>query len=252
MAMKSFLILFSLFFLMHTLSFGKIINGYASGIQEARKMLLHLQTLLKEDTYQGNRLSTPQKDRLQVNIACITTYILHYQLTEVLLERFKIMAPDLYQEMDRITDAKGRSTDVYVKFVPEEEMQVSLTGTTDMAQAAEDADACVSEYGIHTVSVKIGIRSRALSQLAHEFGHIKYQVPHLAGYAVYYQKHYRQRGASIRCIGHRADDPSGKYAHAYEKRFWQQAKVYNKTTSAKSPVSLLQEIRHAMNEEVNS
>lgn len=250
--MKSFIMIFSLFISMHTLTFGKIINGYASGIQEARNMLIHLQTILAEDTYNNNTLSSLQKVRLQASIERTKTYVLYYHLTEKLLERFSTIAPDLYYEIDVITDAKGRVTDVYVKFMPENEMRVSLTGTTDMAQAAVDRDACASEYGVHTVSVKVGVRSNALEQLAHEFGHIQYQVPHLAEYAVYYNKHYKQTNDAIRCIGHKANDPSGQYAHAYAKKFWQQARVYHKTTGAKSPVALLQEIKRSMNEQANS
>jgi hypothetical protein len=242
--MKSFVMISFLFVCIYPLSFGKIINGYNTHIPEARKMLLNLQSMLTEDNYQGRSLFILEKNRLKVNLERVTTYILYYQLTEILLDRFSTIAPDLYHEIDVITDAAGRNTDVYVKFIPEEEMQISLTGTTDMSQTEEDKDACESEYGMHTVSVKIGVRSRALLQLAHEFGHIKYQIPHFASYVAYYQNHYGLCDETIQYIGHKRNDPSGKNAYAYEKRFWQQARLYYKTTGAKSPMALLREMRH--------
>ena len=136
--MKSFVMIFSLFIFIHPLIFGKIINGYDTRIQEARIMLINLQAMFKEDTDYNKSLSFLQKNRLKASIKRVTTYISHYHLTEILLDRFRTMAPDLYHEINVITDAKGRRTDVYVKFMPEKEMQISLTGTAAIAQGEDD------------------------------------------------------------------------------------------------------------------
>ena len=104
-------------------------------------------------------------------------YQSHYELTEELLKQFKHISPDLYNRIDSIRDAKGRFTDVYVKFIPREEASIMAAGITRMAQSDEDKDACFSEYGKHSVSVKIWISSKALLVLSHELGHVNYQVP---------------------------------------------------------------------------
>ena len=59
-----------------------------------------------------------------------------------------------------------------------------------MDQSSDDKDAYQSEYGKFTVSVKVWIVPRALLVLAHELGHVKYQVPNLASYFEFYKKHY--------------------------------------------------------------
>jgi hypothetical protein len=124
-------------------------------------------------------------------------YIAYYELTEQLLAQFRSIAPDLYHEIDTIKDDEGRSTDVYVKFMPEEEMKVSVSGTTNIAQAEEDGNAYHSEYGAHTVSVRIAIGKKSLGLLAHELGHVKYQVPYLVSYVKYYNMHYQDRTLPI-------------------------------------------------------
>jgi len=248
--MKSLVIAFCLSICMHLPAFCKIINGYEPRIREARISLNSYQKLLSGETF--DTLTFRQKSRLKTNIERVTNYILHYQLTEILLERFKIIAPDIYQEIDNITDVKGRSTDVYVKFIPEEKMQLSLTGTADMRQAEDDPDACASTYGRHTVSINVAVCRKSLLQLAHEFGHIQHQVPNLATYVAYYQKAYGERGSGIQCIGHRTNDLSGKNANSYEKRFAKQTRAYYKTNNVIPPQALFYEIKRSMEEQESS
>jgi len=248
--MKSLVIAFCLSICMHLPAFSKIINGYEPRIQEARISLNSFQNLLAGETY--DTLTFRQKSRLKTNMERVTAYISYYQLTEMLLERFKTIAPDIYHEVDNITDAKGRSTDVYVKFIPEEEMRFSLTGTADMSQAEDDPDACASTYGRHTVSINIAVHRKSLLQLAHEFGHIQHQVPNLATYVAYYQKAYGERGSGIQCIGHRTNDLSGKNANTYEKRFAKQARAYYKTNNVIPPLALFYEIKRSMKEQESS
>ena len=55
------------------------------------------------------------------------------------------------------------------------------------------------------VSVKIWAVNKALFVLAHELGHVKYQVPHLASYINEYKKYYSiimTRRKSYRVIIH--------------------------------------------------
>ena len=81
-----------------------------------------------------------------------------------------------------------------------------------------DQDTYISEFGEFTVSVKVWIVPRALLVLAHELGHVKYQVPHLASYFVYHKNHYYNT-PTPNSIGHDAEDPSGKSAIEFGKSF---------------------------------
>ena len=100
------------------------------------------------------------------------------------------MHRDLYNEIDTIKDIKGRAVNVFVKFIPTDATEVKAWGTTYMRQVENDQDGYLSEYGELTVSVKIWIVNNALLVLAHELGHVKYQVPNLANYFEYYRKNY--------------------------------------------------------------
>ena len=108
--------------------------------------------------------------------------------------------------------------DVYIKFVPIDGTSVKAWGLTYMDQSSDDKDAYQSEYGKFTVSVKVWIVRRALLVLAHELGHVKYQVPNLASYFEFYKKHYENTPAE-NSLGHDDDDPSGKWATQFGKTF---------------------------------
>ena len=87
-----------------------------------------------------------------------------------------------------------------------------------MDHPAYDQDMSISEFGEFTVSVKVWIVPRALLVLAHELGHVKYQVPNLASYFVYHKKHYYNT-STPNSIGHNIEDPSGQSAIAFGKSF---------------------------------
>jgi len=54
--------------------------------------------------------------------------------------------------------------------------------------------------------------------LAHELGHVKYQVPNLASYFEFHKNHYTNMPART-SMGHDIDDPSGKWASQFGKTF---------------------------------
>lgn len=165
------------------------------------------------------KLNVFQRVHLQEKINLHLDYAFYFQQTENLLQQFQEIAPELYHEIDSIMDRKERVIDVYVKLVPESKMKRPVGGITNIDHVADDTDAYRSHYGDYSVSVKIRMIQPALSILAHEFGHIKYQVPHLADYFQYYNLHYRNQLTHLKLIGHNADDSSGESADAYVKRF---------------------------------
>ncbi len=127
-------------------------------------------------------------------------HISFYDLTENLLNQFKIIAPKLYAEIDTISDRKGRPVHVYVKFVPVDATKVKAWGITYLNQVENDKDAYLSEYGAFTVSIKIWIVPKALLVLSHELGHVKYQIPNLASYMNFHKKCYKDEVSNY--IGH--------------------------------------------------
>lgn len=194
-------------------STGKIRNGYEQGIAAARESLKIMHTQLKLP------ITPVQRRKVEANIRKVTTYIVYYELTENLLEQFRTIAPEIYAELDTIKDRLGRGTDVYVEFIPEEHARIMAWGITNVAHAVNDNDAYASAHGDHTVSVKIWTVNNALEVLAHELGHVKYQVPHLAAYLSYYHERYKAGACDPNYIGHDSNDNSGRTALRFAKRY---------------------------------
>ena len=194
--------------------FGEIKNGYAKNISGTKQSLAILRASLLDD---GN-MTPGARRKIQSTIATLVDHVAYYDLTEGLLIQFKTIAPELYAQIDTISDRLGRPVDVYIKFVPVDATSVKAWGLTYMDQSSDDKDAYQSEYGKFTVSVKVWIVRRALLVLAHELGHIKYQVPNLASYFEFHKKHYTNMPART-SMGHNIDDPSGKWATQFGKMF---------------------------------
>jgi hypothetical protein len=177
----------------------------------------------------------------------LVNHVSYYELTENLLNQYKIIAPQLFSEIDTISDRLGRPVDVYVKFVPIDATEVKAWGITQVSQMENDKDAYVSEYGPFTVSIKIWIVSRALLVLSHEFGHVKYQVPNLATYLEFHRLHYKDT-RMLTFIGHSPNDPSGQSANHFGQIFKRTYANFLKTRNEKSqnPAALLAKIRKSL------
>ena len=198
-------------------SSSKIINGYEKDIQSARRSLPHLEALPRSQ--EGLR-------RLEE----VRLFIMYFELTQALLNQFKDISPALYNQIDTIADAKGRTVDVYVKFVPRSGVPEGALGVTNINQSANDPDGYLSEYGLHTVSVKICIVKASLTILAHEFGHISYQAPNLASYVAFFARNYPDQHIKASYLGHKPNDPSAASAVAFERIFRRHFSDYLKKT----------------------
>jgi len=244
-AMKNYGLFFIIYFVTVSNVFGELRNGYAKNNFQTRESLKNLLFLLAE-----NKDMAPSHRRgIKLRIERLEFDILYYELTENLLNQFRIIAPTLYNEIDTIKDNKGRAVHVYVKFVPEGATEVKAWGTTYMSQAEDDLDAYRSEYGNLTVSVKIWIVNNALKVLAHELGHVKYQVPHLASYCKFYERHYYSSMRNPHTMGHGTNDPSGKSATKYGNIFRKAYSSFLKTQKGKiqNPILLVESIRRNLN-----
>ena len=142
--MKKYSVIVIMSFLMLNSAWAKLRNGYEKDIHDARERLKNYNNILKTN----NNLSASERRNVKITVNNLTTFQFYYALTEELLKQFKRISPGLYNPIDSIKDAKGRFTDVYVKFIPREEALVMAAGLTCMAQSDEDKHACFSEYGI--------------------------------------------------------------------------------------------------------
>lgn len=218
----------------------QIKNGYEKDIFDYEATLKNYKKLLLT-----GELSLHQRRLIKSHIDSLVNNISYYHLTESLLSQFQKMAPDLFSEISSIKDAKGRPVNVYVKIIPKNGTAMKAWGITYLNQLRDDSDAYVSEYGTYTVSVKIWAVNKALFVLAHELGHVKYQVPHLASYVKDYKKYYLTAYNNFHNWGHHPRDLSGKSAHQYAKRFRKEYFQFVKTSSEKiqNPIDLLARLR---------
>jgi hypothetical protein len=220
--------------------FGKIKNGYEKNINASKESLEILRARLLED----RNMAPVQRRKIQSTIATFVNHISYYGLTESLLDQFKTIAPGLYAEIDTLRDRLDRPVNVYVKFVPAEGTDVKAWGTTYMDQLDNDKDGYQSEYGEFTVSVKVWIVPRALLVLAHELGHVRYQVPNLASYFEFYKRRYDNTPVT-NSMGHDIDDPSGKLANHFGRTFQKYYVDFLKmsTEKFKNPLDLLARLK---------
>lgn len=245
--MKRYSVIVILSFLMLNSAWAKLRNGYEKDIRQARENLENYNYILNTN----NNLSPSDKRKMKASIKDLLAFQSYYELTEELLRRFKLISPSLYNRVDSIKDAKGRPTDVYVKFIPHEEALIMAGGITSMARSDEDMDACFSEYGKYTVSVKIWIFSKALFALSHELGHVSYQVPNLETYTDYYKRMYQPHMTDSNHMGHAGTDRSGRSALTFEKEFKKDygnyLKLRNNDSPLESPLVLVGEIKRKVN-----
>lgn len=219
--------------------FGKIRNGYSIEISSALSSLKMLYDLLAHE----KNMTLAEKRVVEKRIKEVTEYIVYYELTEQLLLRFRTISPYLYNVIDTLKDNMGRSTDVYVRFISEKNARVQAWGITNIAKMPDDPDGYRSEFGDHTVSIKVWTVNKSLLVLAHELGHVKYQVDHLASYLEYYKVMYPPAMTEPNYIGHAYGDLSGHSAVEFEKMFREnQFRYFRDGGVVESPVVLKERI----------
>ena len=236
---------YCIYFMVFVLSLNapcEIKNGYEKDISSARRSLQRLNELLSTN----KEIAPSQRRNIKTKIDVLVNLIACYELTANLLTQFKIISPDLYSQIDTITDRQRRRTDVYVKLIPREQALIQAAGLTQIDQVVGDNDAYFSEYGERTVSVRIWITTKAIFVLAHELGHVKYLVPNLASYVVYHREEYGSEFSGSNYIGHEPGDLSGREAEISERKFkadysnyWDAMRDHNK--NIKYTISLNQD-----------
>ena len=100
--------------------------------------------------------------------------------------------------------------------------------------------------------LKYGLSIERSVVLSHELGHVKYQVPNLASYLEYYKEHYSPNVDQYDILGHKPDDPSGKSAIQFERRFRKEYSNFLKMGSEKieDPMAIMDAIRKNINKNI--
>lgn len=242
------ILLVSLCFVFAATVTAEIRNGYAADLPTARECLRQLNRRLMDN------VDMPDSERRRVN-AAINKHlqvIAYYQLTQVLLRQLRMISPDMYDEIDQLRDKRGRLTDIYVRFIPEEKSSLLLSGASFFQTSPRDEDASQSRFGELTVSIDVWICDTALNLLAHEFGHVKYIVPNLAAYRHYYMDAYN-RAVSANRLGHSPSDASGRMAYVFGHRFLRDRRAF-RLASGQPPrhvAAIMKEVKRSLHVESN-
>jgi hypothetical protein len=231
--MKTLYFILTLNILSSSYLLGKIRNGYEQELQSCKLSLQKIKLLLADD----HGISLAQKVKMKSKIGDLITYISCYELTQALLEQFRIISPELYQEIDSLRDKRGRTTDVYVRVVTSGHAKAPLRAASFFNYFSSDEDACYSRYGANSISIDIRIDDNALFLLSHELGHVRYIIPNVAAYTKFYNKQYGSKKVELTYIGHSHRDESGKYANAFEKKFLKN-KQFHFENGGKKPESM--------------
>jgi len=220
----------------------KIRNGYENEIARAKLSIRHIRQLLADNP----QYSARERRKLQDRISMLTDVLVYHQLTDTLLYKFRVIAPDLYAEIDTIKDHMQRDIDVYVKFIPRSKSRVMSSGAVTLSAFDEEDFYCVSEHGKGTVSVTIWLIQNALTVLSHEFGHLRYMIPNIEEYLKFYKGTYIRR-ANESAPGHECGDAGGLTALRYESRYRRQYGSYIRDRHAKiSPYNLVTKLRESV------
>jgi hypothetical protein len=186
-------------------SYAEIINGYEYELKKNEKYIRNLNEIAKGvlDTLQRGKLN----NFIQVAHKNAEKLREDHAKTQELIERFRMIDPDLYDEIANIKDREGNEIDVYIKVV--DRLRLGMLGATNVSHHVDNPNVYKSEYGDYTVSVKVVNTTsiRAMLILVHELGHVRYQVPHLADYTVFYKQTYQNKYLEGIKKGHHPDDP---------------------------------------------
>lgn len=224
----------------------KIRNGYATDVAAARECI----HLLNQRLSVYPAIKENERRHILAAMKLHAEAIQRYELTESLLVQFKMMSRDMYRQIDELRDKRGRETDVYVRFIPEERAYVMLSGATFIEASSRDEDASQSRYGELTVAIDIWICETALNLLAHEFGHTQYIVPNLAAYRKYYHDTYSGALWKTSRAGHHPSDLSGMGAFAFGHQFLRDRKTFRQNSS--KPVQRVTEVMRNIRKDVNA
>jgi hypothetical protein len=189
-------------------TYAEIRNGYDNEIIKVEKWLEQLLEIANGVLNEAQQKK--MKKKVKEAQAILDKLRKKQAITQVLIEKVRMIDPGLYDEVNTIQDCEGNETDVYIKAV--DRLQPGKLGATNVNHSVENPNVYNSANGDHTVSVWVvnTTPTKAMLILVHELGHVRYQVPNLATYVKYYKKVYQQKHSNRNFLGHYDDDPSQK------------------------------------------
>ena len=207
-------------------TYAAIRNGYDIELIKAEKWMHNLKAINQEVLSTAQRMAL--EERLKTAHATLKKFRKNQAKTQELIEMLRMIDPDLYHEINTIKDCEGTETDVYIKVV--DDLGPDLRGATNVHHSDDNPNVYSSEYGDYSVSIRLITTGpiRPIWILAHELGHVRYQVPHLAEYTAFFQKVYSQRDYKLFQIGHHVKDPSHQSVKETMKTFKKSWKAYNR------------------------
>jgi hypothetical protein len=228
--------------------YAEIRNGYEYELKKTEKYIRNLNEMAKDV------LNITQRKKLNacLEVAYINVEKLreNHAKTQELIEKFSVIDPGLYDEIGNIKDREGNETDVYIKVV--DRLRLGMLGATNVSHNVDNPNVYNSEHGDYTVSVKVVNTTpiRAMLILVHELGHVRYQVPHLADYIIFYREAYQKKYLEGIKKGHHPDDPGQEIVEqtliAFKASWWKynkEKKRIDKSNSRKMLVSNKEKIR---------
>jgi hypothetical protein len=204
---------------------GEIKNGYETIIAEVIEELQFKIQLQNgnihhlDSSAEWDLLNGAQKALVKAKIRELKKMLGYYQLTNSVINEFKTICPEIFDEVNNIKNYKNQEVDVYISVVPADHEIRYLSGATYISKDPDNEHICVSEYGKNTVSVKICAIRPALKVLAHELGHVKFIIPNLKRYIDYCETRYHQKCSNKITFNHQAADMGCKCVFEYEKIF---------------------------------
>ncbi len=202
--------------LLAIVSKAKIKNGYTHQLEMAQSTLWELIEMAEThpDISKTEKLYTTLEE-IQLQVDELKYY---FDRTQELIDLVQKIDPVLFDELNMITDQMGNETDIYIKVIAN--IRLGYLGATNVEQSEINPHIYQSEFGNGTVCIWIKHINlqRNLWTLIHEFGHVRYVVPHLAEYARFYKSHYTNQHY-VGIPGHHLRDPSLVYVYKTIREF---------------------------------
>ena len=189
----------------------EVINRHTKNIENLKKEIADLEDQIKTCT--GSKLE--RLNRKLVNKQKSLKEEMEYEkIVGNAIQDLKDYGGDEFEKLDQLTDIKGNKVDVYIQM---EGYIEKIGGPEGKTYGTIHPDgSCSSEMGENTMLVSLSHKYRDVAGkvLAHEGGHVLFDVklPHVLN--GFYSSH-----PSAKRNGHDQDNPSGKWANAYENRY---------------------------------
>ncbi len=189
----------------------EVINRHTKNIENLKKKIADLEGQIKDcngsNLKKLNRLLADKKKSLKKEME-------YEKIVDNAIQDLKNYGGDEFGKLDQLTDVNGNKVDVYIQMVDYIDKKGGPEGKT-YGDVRSDGP-CSSIMGPNTMLISLSHKYRDVAGkvLAHEGGHVLFDVkfPHVL--AAFYSLH-----PSAERNGHDQDNPSGICAKKYEDRY---------------------------------